>query len=286
MLDYAANAVAYWPVERIRAAFEATCNDHGLNPDDVLSELVRDDAALERFWSTVQTNLQAGRIRLIFAADDITRELQRVIEFLSEQMNPTEVLALEVRQFVGQGTETLVPRVIGQTASAQQRKNTDDGPTRQWYEASFLNELGRNTTAAEVDTAKRLLAWAHNHDLRVWWGRGRINGSFFPMLDHAAANYFTFSLWTSGKVEVQFQRMRGKPGNRDEADPERPRRSLNQIPGTNLSESSLRGKPALPLSALTAPGAFGSFINAFDTYARAIRLDAGRTQTDRVIGEV
>ena len=44
---------------------------------------------------------------------------QRIIEFLNEQMNPAEVIGIEVRQFVGGSVRTLVPRVIGQTARAQ-----------------------------------------------------------------------------------------------------------------------------------------------------------------------
>ena len=36
MLDYAANAVVYWPVEKIRASFEARCETERLDPDEVL----------------------------------------------------------------------------------------------------------------------------------------------------------------------------------------------------------------------------------------------------------
>ena len=32
MLDYAANAVVYWPVEQIQAEFESRCDSEGLNP--------------------------------------------------------------------------------------------------------------------------------------------------------------------------------------------------------------------------------------------------------------
>ena len=60
-------------------------------------------AAITRYWETVQTNLRAGKIRLIFAADEIPSELRRVVEFLNEQMNPAEVLAIEIRQYVGTG---------------------------------------------------------------------------------------------------------------------------------------------------------------------------------------
>ena len=34
MLDYAANAVIYWPIETIRAKFEAYCAIHNIDPDN------------------------------------------------------------------------------------------------------------------------------------------------------------------------------------------------------------------------------------------------------------
>jgi hypothetical protein len=48
------------------------------------------------FWSRVKTNLQAGRIRMVFVADEIPIELARVVEFLNTEMDPAEVLAVEV----------------------------------------------------------------------------------------------------------------------------------------------------------------------------------------------
>src|SRR5882762_2705403 len=40
MLDYAANAVAYWPVEEIKAKFESRCAADGSDPSEELSELL------------------------------------------------------------------------------------------------------------------------------------------------------------------------------------------------------------------------------------------------------
>ncbi len=51
-------------------------------------------------------------------ADEIPAELRRIVEFLNRQMVETEVLAVEIRQFVGQDLRTLVPRVIGRTEGA------------------------------------------------------------------------------------------------------------------------------------------------------------------------
>jgi hypothetical protein len=117
MLDYAANAVTYWNIESLRAAYEEHVADLGGDPEDAIAGLVDDpEVDYDEFWERAKTNLRAGRIRLVFVADTIPTELQRVVEFLNERMSPTEVLAVEIRQYTGGGEQTLVPRVLGQTA--------------------------------------------------------------------------------------------------------------------------------------------------------------------------
>jgi hypothetical protein len=64
---------------------------------------------------------------MVFVADRIPPELQRIVEFLNEQMDPAEVLAIELRQFLGGGVKTLAPRVLGQTAAAERQKMTCAG---------------------------------------------------------------------------------------------------------------------------------------------------------------
>ena len=139
MLDYAANAVVYWPVERLQAQFEADRKDH----EQALAELLEDpEASLEEFWQKVKTNLQVGKVRLIFVSDEIPTELRRIVEFLNQQMSPAEVLAVEIKQYVSQDSnlKTLVPRIIGQTVEAQQKKSGAAGEPsgkRKAYRAFF-----------------------------------------------------------------------------------------------------------------------------------------------------
>jgi hypothetical protein len=157
MLDYAANAVVYWPVERLRATFEASCETTGRDPEDVVLELVEDGESVDGFWDRVGTNLRAGKVRLVFVADELPAELQRVIEFLNVQMNPAEVIGIEVRQYVGQGLKTLVPRVLGQTAEAQQRKGRAvSSPRREWSWEAYRDEQG--IPAEKLETAKACFA--------------------------------------------------------------------------------------------------------------------------------
>lgn len=140
MLDYAANAVVYWPIESIRAQFDANSQAQGLDPEERLSEFLEPDSDSEQFWQKAKTNLQAGKVRMIFIADEIPTELRRVVEFLNEQMDPAEVLAVEIKQYTGQGLKTLVPRVMGQTAEAQKKKSTGSRLI-QWDESSLFKEL-------------------------------------------------------------------------------------------------------------------------------------------------
>jgi hypothetical protein len=95
MLDYAANSMIYWPASAIREKFESNCETRREDPNILIADLLGietiDPDSIENFWNQVKTNLQAGKIRLIFVADTIPKELQRIVEFLNEQMDPAEV---------------------------------------------------------------------------------------------------------------------------------------------------------------------------------------------------
>ena len=140
MLDYAANAQAHWPADRIRAfATENLGGEDGMS--DALASLIGEaitEEAAEVFWDTVERNLSEGQLRLLFVADRLPTELCRVIEFLNDQMGRIEVLGVEVRQYAGRDLRALVPRVIGQTESARQRKRPVRGPRRPMDAPEFL----------------------------------------------------------------------------------------------------------------------------------------------------
>ncbi len=56
-------------------------------------------------------------------------------------MDPAEVLAIEVKQFVGDGMKTLVPRVLGQTETERRKKHPGTRPGKQWDELMFMTAL-------------------------------------------------------------------------------------------------------------------------------------------------
>ena len=148
MLDYAANAVAYWPVGTIAQTFNLTCEKLGRDPEEQLQEFLGAEYELEEFWPRVDDNFRAGRLKLLFVADEIPRELARIVEFLNEQMT-AEVLAVELRYFEGDGGfRTLVPRIIGATERAKAKRvilnSSKAGSLAEWCD-TWLKGRGETT---------------------------------------------------------------------------------------------------------------------------------------------
>lgn len=250
ILEYAANAVVYWPIESIRAKFDAQFKDKGIDSREILSQFLGDNSDLEQFWQKAKTNLQAGRVRMVFVADEIPSELQRIVEFLNGQMDPAEVLAVEIKQYVGRGLQTLVPRVLGQTAEAHQKKSIGTREKRQWDEISFFRDMKERHSSEELMVARKIFEWAQHKNLRSSWGQGKRDGSFFPVFDHDGNWYTLIALWTNGSVEFQFQYMKAKPPFSDHSKRLEFLHKLNEIPGISISEESINQRPSFPLKNL------------------------------------
>lgn len=174
MLDYAANAVVYWPVEMIRSRFVARCEAEQKSADEALADFLGEEYDADAFWAKVKTNIQARRMRMVFVADVIPPELRRIVEFLNEQMDPAEVLALEIKQYMGTDLRTLVCTVIGRTAEAEQKKGRR---VRIWDEDSFFASAAEKCTPRIVDAIRRVYDWARANQ-SVSWGKGVRYGGF------------------------------------------------------------------------------------------------------------
>ena len=208
LLDYAANAVAHWPVEEIQAKFETLYQANGSDPDELVADLLEDQQDPAEFWQRVKTNLQAGRVRLVFVADRIPPELRRVVEFLNQQMDPAEVLAVEVKQFVGEGVKTLVPRVIGQTESALRKKKSTRAPKRAAItEAEFLAEFDGKRPHAEHAVVRDLIAWARKANLRDGFTSGERGAEFGPLVDRGESAFRPITVPTRGTVTFPMRQL-------------------------------------------------------------------------------
>jgi hypothetical protein len=273
MLDYAANAVIYWPVEAIRARFDQTCQEAGTVVDEVLAKFLGPHSEPGEFWQRVKTNLQAGRVRMVFVADEVPRELRRIVEFLNSQMDPAEVLAVEVKQYVGQGLKTLVPRVIGLTADG---KGGGGGPKRTWDEATFFRDVRERHGEGAAQAARKILDWAKDQGLHVWWGEGVKDGSFYPMFYFKGVKNFTCGVYTYGRIEVPFQQMRTRRPFDEEAKRLEWRDRLNQISGVTVPADAISRRPSIPLQVLTNDTTMRQFLAVLDWLIAEVKAALGR----------
>lgn len=160
MLDYAANIVSYLPFEEIKNTVISKYDDITLI-DDFLDENVNENV----YWNNLESNLKNGKIRLLFVADEIPKELQTIIEFLNNQMDKTEVLGVEIKQYLAEEeqTQTLVSRIIGQTAEIQSK---NDEKSKYLTKDTFLENVdicGKNFFIL-------LFKFATENDLIINWG--------------------------------------------------------------------------------------------------------------------
>jgi hypothetical protein len=256
MLDYAANAVTYWPSDRLELEFERTCLEQEVEPLDRLSGFLGDKSDPDAFWNIAQRNLQAGRIRMVFVADVIPTELRQIVRFLQTQLNPAEVYAVEVPQYTGSGRTALVPRLVTEPAPGQRIRWNEEG----FFEA--ISDWDPDSQAA----ARQMLKWAAEQGLRVRWGTGK-SPTFGPKLDHADTTYNMFNVYTSGRVEIPFGAMHGRYDNENAK--EELRETLNSI-DLVLPPDSIDRYPSIQMSSLLADNKLDRFLRVWEDQIRLI----------------
>lgn len=119
LLDYASEAATSWTADRLAGWLTERCTGEGLDPAEVLGDFEPTPSDPDSFWNVAQENLRAGNVRLMFACDEVPPSLQRIIEYLNERMDPTEVLALQVQCLRAEGQRIYSSTLIGATERAQ-----------------------------------------------------------------------------------------------------------------------------------------------------------------------
>lgn len=210
MMDYAANAVAYWPESTLKNYFYQTAEAQHQDPQAILSNFLKDNIAdltdEETFWQTANENLRSGNVRLIFVAERIPPELQRIVEFMNERMSPTEVLALELRRYSGGQFSTHIPRILGQTVAAQIAKQSGIAPKpkrARWNKESFLEDASQRLEPAHVESLRQMidLFYASGFD-KIEWGTGTMEGSCSPKYSSISTKS-PVTIWSGGQLSIK-----------------------------------------------------------------------------------
>ena len=257
MLDYAANGVAYWPIDQIVDTFNATVAKSGGDPEQRLRQFLQEREP-ERFWRQVEANLRSGRIRMVFVADRIPQELRRIVEFLNEQMRPAEVLAIEVAQFMADGTRLLAPKLIGATERAASAKAvTPAKPPID--EDGWLETLREQKGEEAARNAGKLLSWFKERGFitRVMDSQD----AMFARLDRpdGTPTWPFFIRRSTVKIETALQYLKDNPAFASEAVRLNLLDKLKALPGVNITTTKSTGWPGVPLVDLSRDDVWAGF---------------------------
>jgi hypothetical protein len=214
MLEYAANACAYWDAGRLRSVFERRCEKAGLSTDEELAKLgLGPDQSVDEIWEKVAQNLKQERLRLVFLSDKFSPETHRIIEFLNRQVQATEVFTVEVPLDLGGGIRTLVPRVLNPSVLQADRRAAAAGRGELWTAERFYQDLAERNGPEAVRIFRQVHQWAEEQPrLTVLFGRGKSDGSIklaFKRGDDATVyqtgDVVILTLWSYGLAEIEFQ---------------------------------------------------------------------------------
>ena len=207
MFEYAANGHHYWTREELREYAEKTAESNGLDLQDALASIGPEEADVDTFFGHVQNNLREGQIRIVFFLEEAPMELRSVVDFLNKQMERSEVLLVEARQFSREGVKVVVPTLFGYTEQARAVKRrvtvTTPGERRKWDESSFFEDAEGRLDGRQLAALRKLYDFGSSSAKQINWGTGKITGSFTPKWPQLNGES-VFSAFSDGGMWISF----------------------------------------------------------------------------------
>jgi hypothetical protein len=207
MLEYAANGHYYWSMDEMRTYAEQAAVRRCLTLDEELKRLQPEDPdSVESFFQNVQDNLREGQVRLVFFMEEAPQELKSLVDFLNKQMERSEVLLVEARQYEYQGTKIVTPILFGYTEEARKVKKVitiTTGDKKVWTYESFFDAASDKLPESVVAAIRRVFAKSQELQGEVTWGKGKVNGSFSVKWPRFG-KYTVFSVYSNGFLMINF----------------------------------------------------------------------------------
>lgn len=264
MLDYAANGVAYWRPGELEASFRQRM---GADAEAILVDFLGDK--LDGFWTRVDDNLRAGRIRMLFVADSIPPELARIVEFMNEQMR-ADVHAVELNYYAGPGGSRLLgPRLIGETERTKAEKSgarpsLEPIGVSQWLQ-KHIEPRGPDVMAG----ASILLDFMRSEFGEV--SVASTQGSLYVALKTPHGNTYPFFVTKAGTGWIGFAYLNGSPSLSEEGARKSFYDRFNAAIGPLSTPFNPAGTPSFKLERLADPQRRSAFLDVAGEFAVACR---------------
>jgi len=214
MLEYAANGSYYWTKDALRTAAELRAAEHGSDLERALEDLRPNEGlGIDELFQRAENNLRHGNVRLVFYLEEAPAELKSIVDFLNKQMERTEVLLVEARQYELDGTIVIVPTLFGYTEEARLAKHVvaaspANSTRKKWNESAFFEEVMSRLGETDAGKIRSFYDYIRQTDMTISWGTGANRGSFSVKIPRICQRSI-FTLFTDGQLQLNFGWLNG-----------------------------------------------------------------------------
>ncbi len=259
-----------------------------------LSRLGRSDDARNAIlgflqWAEPDENTFAQDVKIVLVSSDFHPEISTTVLWLNQR--GLDIRCIRLRPYklddkVLLDVQPIIPLPEAREYQVQiRRKGTAqrvsrEQNARQWDENSFMAELEKSWGTEIRKAAKAILDWITPRVDYVWWGRGKIYGSFIPVFETEDHAYYLFRAWTYGFVVIDFQNLATRPAFADETARMEFRDRLQQIEGVEIPLDRLTKQPGIDMDYLVDSGNRDLFFSACDWAIKHIRDVEGVSEAE------
>jgi hypothetical protein len=208
VLEYAANGHYYWTKETIRDLAKGEAERRRTSLEEAIRALQpTNDELVDTFFERVEENLREGQVRIVFFLEESPPELRSVVDFLNRQMERTEVLLVEARQYSRNETRIVVPTLIGYTEQARLVKRsvtvTTAASRRKWNRSTFFADAQAKIGHEKATVVERFFDQCVSAGFEVTWGTGVNNGSF-NIKEPSICPRSLVTVWSDGRLDINY----------------------------------------------------------------------------------
>jgi hypothetical protein len=234
--------------------------------ESYLKRLNRDEDAQDNIlnfleWGEPKEDEFAQDVRIVLVSAEFSKELTSAVLWLNQRMLDIRCVRLRPYRLDDRlivDVQQIIPLPEAVDYQISLREKEQKSRSSQWQPKTMdeiWKDLTGNCSDQVASAARDIFNWLTPRVEEVFPTK---NGFAALILENGLKNY-PFKVTTNGSVEVWFRYMSQKPPFEDEGLRRILLEKLNRIPGVQIGEDRLQGKPKIELDALLSPTSMSMF---------------------------
>jgi len=203
-------------------------------------------------WDEPREDQFAQDVRIILISAEFSKELTTAVMWLNARDINIRCIRIKPYNLAGKVIVDIQQIIPLPEAEEYQVKVKEKDLRKRSAKSSEMTmpevweELKANCTEDVVLVAQEIETWLHEQVDQLF----PVSHGFAQVLTSGKNKHYFFKITTDGRVQIWFQYMSKKPPFSDESLRQELRNKLRTIPGVEIDESKLAGKPSFPLNKL------------------------------------